>query len=436
MLTKKQKNLLMFINKKLRSSGVSPSYEEMKESLNLKSKSGIHRLISALEERGFVKRLARRAYGDGLFPGFGGTPFFYARQLSGFVESVDRRNIVDKATFRFYRRMSNPEMLRRILAERAPAALSILDEKDPSGTLMREILEHFQNPTVLTDQDLIRVVQALVDVDDQIKFSIGVPKSPAALLREAGFDVHGLQDADIDMLLKPLMDDMINHTGQARKTYIDPETGEVKEVTVPDPLAASHALQQAIEQLIGDVYERARKVAIVAGLDVSEELERARHVEQRVLDGQADDIFDLSPEELQNELHSRLFEVYDSVFTQVKTYLSGGNEAALTESQVEAAHGYALQAMMSASKAIRDMEEAKVLAEFIRGTRKKQEFYEVFQDKHSEGFDPEIDTIVFHRVTADSIQIAEDKKQHVKGIQGQLWSETITKKEYFEGDFF
>ena len=61
MLTKKQKNLLLFINKKLRSSGVSPSYEEMKSSLNLKSKSGIHRLISALEERGFIKRLAHKA---------------------------------------------------------------------------------------------------------------------------------------------------------------------------------------------------------------------------------------------------------------------------------------------------------------------------------------------------------------------------------------
>ena len=61
MLTKKQKNLLLFINKKLRSSGISPSYEEMKESLNLKSKSGIHRLISALEERGFIKRLAHKA---------------------------------------------------------------------------------------------------------------------------------------------------------------------------------------------------------------------------------------------------------------------------------------------------------------------------------------------------------------------------------------
>ena len=61
MLTKKQKILLMFINKKLRSSGVSPSYEEMKLSLNLKSKSGIHRLITALEERGFIRRLPHKA---------------------------------------------------------------------------------------------------------------------------------------------------------------------------------------------------------------------------------------------------------------------------------------------------------------------------------------------------------------------------------------
>ena len=61
MLTKNQKNLLVFINKKIRSTGVSPSYEEMKNSLNLKSKSGIHRLISALEERGFIKRLAHKA---------------------------------------------------------------------------------------------------------------------------------------------------------------------------------------------------------------------------------------------------------------------------------------------------------------------------------------------------------------------------------------
>ena len=61
MLTKKQRNLLIFINKKIRSTGISPSYDEMKNSLNLKSKSGIHRLISALEERGFIKRLPHKA---------------------------------------------------------------------------------------------------------------------------------------------------------------------------------------------------------------------------------------------------------------------------------------------------------------------------------------------------------------------------------------
>jgi repressor LexA len=61
MLTKKQKNLLIYINEKLKKDGISPSYDEMRISLALKSKSGIHRLISALEERGFIKRLAHKA---------------------------------------------------------------------------------------------------------------------------------------------------------------------------------------------------------------------------------------------------------------------------------------------------------------------------------------------------------------------------------------
>ena len=61
MLTKKQYELLLFINERLKETGVSPSFDEMKEALNLKSKSGIHRLITALKERGFIKRLAHRA---------------------------------------------------------------------------------------------------------------------------------------------------------------------------------------------------------------------------------------------------------------------------------------------------------------------------------------------------------------------------------------
>jgi repressor LexA len=61
MLTRKQYDLLMFIHERLRETGVAPSFDEMKEALDLRSKSGIHRLITALEERGFLRRLAHRA---------------------------------------------------------------------------------------------------------------------------------------------------------------------------------------------------------------------------------------------------------------------------------------------------------------------------------------------------------------------------------------
>jgi repressor LexA len=61
MLTVKQHELLLFINKRLNELGVSPSFDEMREALDLKSKSGVHRLISALEERGFIRRLPNRA---------------------------------------------------------------------------------------------------------------------------------------------------------------------------------------------------------------------------------------------------------------------------------------------------------------------------------------------------------------------------------------
>ena len=61
MLTRKQHELLVFIHKRLSEDGVSPSFDEMKEALNLASKSGVHRLVSALEERGFIRRLPHRA---------------------------------------------------------------------------------------------------------------------------------------------------------------------------------------------------------------------------------------------------------------------------------------------------------------------------------------------------------------------------------------
>jgi len=61
MLTRKQRDLLEFIHKRLQRDGIPPSFDEMKDALDLRSKSGIHRLVTALEERGFIRRLAHRA---------------------------------------------------------------------------------------------------------------------------------------------------------------------------------------------------------------------------------------------------------------------------------------------------------------------------------------------------------------------------------------
>ncbi len=89
MLTRKQFELLMFIHERLKETGVPPSFEEMKEALDLRSKSGIHRLVTALEERGFIRRLPHRARAmevvklpDSMAPGLA------PRKATGFNPSV------------------------------------------------------------------------------------------------------------------------------------------------------------------------------------------------------------------------------------------------------------------------------------------------------------------------------------------------------------
>ena len=83
MLTRKQHELLMFINERLQAGGVSPSFEEMKDALDLKSKSGVHRLVNALEERQFIRRLPNRARALEVlrFPEIGTAPKAPPRQM-------------------------------------------------------------------------------------------------------------------------------------------------------------------------------------------------------------------------------------------------------------------------------------------------------------------------------------------------------------------
>ena len=90
MLTPKQKQLLLFINERIEATGVPPSFDEMKEALDLKSKSGIHRLIMALEERGFIRRLPHRARALEVMkmPERGRMGFDGERRVRGFMPTV------------------------------------------------------------------------------------------------------------------------------------------------------------------------------------------------------------------------------------------------------------------------------------------------------------------------------------------------------------
>jgi repressor LexA len=90
MLTRKQHELLLFINERLKESGIPPSFDEMKDALDLASKSGIHRLITALEERGFIRRLPNRARAlevlrmpESLTPGFNAARKFSPSIIQG-----------------------------------------------------------------------------------------------------------------------------------------------------------------------------------------------------------------------------------------------------------------------------------------------------------------------------------------------------------------
>jgi repressor LexA len=88
MLTRKQLELLLYINERLKESGVPPSFDEMKDALDLKSKSGIHRLITALEERGFIRRLPNRARALEVIKLPDVIPASAMRQRRGFEPSV------------------------------------------------------------------------------------------------------------------------------------------------------------------------------------------------------------------------------------------------------------------------------------------------------------------------------------------------------------
>ena len=136
MLTRKQYELLMYIDRHLRTHGVSPSFDEMKDALDLKSKSGIHRLITGLEERGFIHRLAHRARAleilrlpENVNPG----ARRHAQPANGFSPNVIEGGFKEKLTGG--RRISDTDSVEIPLYGRIAAGQPIEALRDNSETL-------------------------------------------------------------------------------------------------------------------------------------------------------------------------------------------------------------------------------------------------------------------------------------------------------------
>jgi repressor LexA len=148
MLTRKQHELLMFIHQRVKEQGVPPSFEEMKEALDLKSKSGIHRLIMGLEERGFIRRLANRARAlEVLKLPESSTSSFASARSKGFTPSVVEGGL-GKAQLRKNSSPPGPEVLSipimgRIAAGTPIAALQTQLDSLPVPADMLAQGEHF-----------------------------------------------------------------------------------------------------------------------------------------------------------------------------------------------------------------------------------------------------------------------------------------------------
>ncbi|NBN62298.1 transcriptional repressor LexA [Microvirga tunisiensis] len=200
MLTRKQHELLMFIHERLKETGVPPSFDEMKDALDLRSKSGIHRLITALEERGFIRRLPNRARAmevvrlpDSMTPGLA------APRGKGFAPSVIEGSL-GKAQTPPPPRAAEPEM---------PAGISTIPVmgRIAAGVPIEAIQTH--SHTISVPQDLIgRGEHFALEVRGDSMIEAGILDGDTVLIRrtdsaESGDIVVALVD-DEEATLKRL----------------------------------------------------------------------------------------------------------------------------------------------------------------------------------------------------------------------------------------
>ena len=307
-----------------------------------------------MRQKSTWRRRLRRLKGDGI-PGLGGTPLFYAKQLSGFMEATHRRNIRDKAFRRYFDRMANTETLSRRIDE-LPNLSSILNDPqmDPDGQLKKLIIENLQNPGSNGVIDSTFVIRQLGDVEEQLETIFGTFQSPQRIIESLGYEQAGLLDLGMGTKLKEILNEHAIHSGK-------------------DPLLVIERMIKQVEQMRQELYETNRLKGNLSGFDTPETTNigqltarqslrmRNQELEEIAKGNIPESAFELTPEELAEDMNLQLFEMFGKVFVLFRDHLSGGDPRNVTPDHIKIADALAKDLVMRISRPIRAIEEAKNL---------------------------------------------------------------------------
>ena len=179
----------------------------------------------------------------------GGLPFIFARELSGYMESVDRMRIIDKAGHRWYRQFANEESITRMLNQQDPEIMKIFNSLDDDGAMFKDLVEALQNPANVSMEDFAQVIRAGTEDAYMIRMN---ENNPAKMFRELGFPEEFMKDADLDMIASRFLKNAQLDTNRTDGTFKSHQQN----------------LRDAVAEEIRTELEVLRANAIEAGFDV------------------------------------------------------------------------------------------------------------------------------------------------------------------------
>ena len=310
-----------------------------------------------VQKREGWKKLLTRAKGGGVALIGGGLPFVYARQLSGYAESVDRMRIIDSASYRWYRLLSSEDQIENLVRQISPESIEIL--KDGDGTLWKTMVEAIQSPGTLNLDDVINIVEGVTDTGEAF---LEMRQSARTYIRSLGFHANALEDAKVDDLINRILDSVKYHTPDHRAVEEVLPDGTVQVITDPN-LQVAKLIRNTLKEEYDNILRELREDAIEAGIDVTYDTNPSVLRKVRKAAGEDHTLIGVTDPDT-NDLLTNILTLFggtqeqEGLFDAIKGYLHHGT-GPVSEETIKAAHDATQEIMLELIKPLRAMEEQK-----------------------------------------------------------------------------